>query len=129
MIATHSYGGKELVKKKTLVHVSIAAFLLGCALLTSGCGSSVKYGTAKIDSTPAGAEVVNLKDSSHLGVTPVHVSFSGEADTSEFVTVQLHKVGYRDRITTFWVNRRHDSAQTAKKDAVDIHVELEKQAQ
>jgi hypothetical protein len=100
--------------------------LLGCVLLVGGCGPKIKYGAAEIRSTPTGAEVVNLKDSSQFGVTPVRVSFQGEADTSEFVTVQLRKVGYLDRITTFWVNRRHKTADAAEEDAIDIHVELEK---
>ena len=100
--------------------------MFGCLLLTSGCGTKINYGVAEIISTPAGAEVVNLKDSSQLGVTPVRVSFSGEADTSEFVTIQLRKVGYVSRITTFWINRRHETVEAAKEDAIDIEIELEK---
>ncbi|PID44418.1 MAG: hypothetical protein CR981_01370 [Proteobacteria bacterium] len=91
----------------------------------SGC-SSTKYGAAKIVSIPKGAEVVNLKDNSHLGATPIKVSFSGESDTAEFVTIQLRKPGYSDKITSFWINRRHDTEQTAEDNAIDITVELEK---
>ncbi|MFW2365987.1 MAG: hypothetical protein ACN4GW_06195 [Desulforhopalus sp.] len=112
--------------KKYLQNITLLPLLLGCLLLTSGCGSKIKYGAANIVSTPAGAEVVNLKDSSNLGITPVHVSFRGEADTSEFITIQVRKVGYRDRITAFWINKRHDSEEKAEEDAVDIQVELEK---
>ena len=99
---------------------------VGLIVLTSGCGMQTKYGTAKIDSSPAGAEVINLKDSSHLGATPVKVSFSGEADTAEFVTIQLRKPGYLDRITSFWINRRHKTPQDAEDNAIDIKIELEK---
>ncbi len=112
---------KICIQKKAVV-----AVLFGCLLLTSGCGTKINYGVAEIISTPAGAEVVNLKDSSQLGVTPVRVSFSGEADTSEFVTIQLRKVGYVSRITTFWINRRYETVEAAKEDAIDIEIELEK---
>lgn len=95
-------------------------------LTMSGCASSLQYGAAKITSTPAGAEVVNLKDDSSLGITPVRVSFNGEAGTAEFVTVQVRKKGYSDRITSFWINRRHDSVSAAEDNAIDLHVELEK---
>jgi len=100
--------------------------LLGFVLFASGCGTKVHYGVAEINSIPPGAEVINLKDSSHLGSTPVKVSFSGEADTSQFVTVQLRKIGFRDRITTFWINRRHETVEAAQEEAIDVHVELEK---
>ena len=99
--------------------------LMGLTLI-SGC-SATKYGAATIGSTPEGAEVVNLKDNTNLGATPVKVSFSGEADTAEFVTIQLRKPGYIDRITSFWINRRHDSMQSAEDNAIDINVELEKE--
>lgn len=100
--------------------------IVALALLT-GCGAQTKYGVAKINSTPAGAEIVNLKDNSHLGITPARVSFPGEADTSEFVTIQLRKLGYRDRITTFWMNRRYETVHEALEGAIDIAVELEKE--
>lgn len=105
---------------------TISVFLLLIAALLTGCGGSTKYGIAKINSTPTGAEIINLKDSSNLGITPAQVFFSGEADTSEFVTIQLRKLGYRDRITTFWINRRHSTIFEAEEGAIDIHVELEK---
>ncbi len=96
-------------------------------LLLTGCASdSLKYGAANISSTPPGAEVVNLKDDSHLGVTPVKVSFPGTADTAEYVTIQLRKPGYIDRIASFWINRRHASPLEADDNAIDIKVELEK---
>ncbi len=107
-------------------NLTLAAFLLFLVTAVTGCGGFYKYGIAKINSTPAGAEIINLKDSSNLGITPAQVFFSGEADTSEFVTIQLRKLGYRDRITTFWINRRHSSVIEAEEGAIDIHVELEK---
>lgn len=100
--------------------------ILSSMLLMSGCASSTKYGAAKINSEPTGAEVVNLRDNSHLGTTPVNVSFTGEADSSEYITIQLRKNGYLDKITSFWINKRHDSALEADDNAIDISVSLEK---
>ncbi|MBT8359861.1 MAG: hypothetical protein KJO32_02815, partial [Deltaproteobacteria bacterium] len=60
-------------------------------------------------------------------VTPVKVSFSGKADTAEYVTIQLRKPGYLDRITSFWINRRHASPLEAEDNAIDIKVQLEKE--
>lgn len=113
---------KRVDLRKRMINMAILALMI----LLSGCATSTKYGAAKISSTPAGAEVVNLKDNSHLGVTPVKVSFSGKEDTAEFVTVQLRKIGYLDRITTFWINRRHGTPLEADEEAIDIHVELER---
>ena len=111
---------KRMVKRQ-IFRVSCCVLLL----MLSAC-STQKYGAAKINSIPPGAEVVNLKDESHLGTTPVKVSFTGEADSAEFVTIQLRKPGYIDRITSFWINRRHENPAIAEDNAIDIQVELEK---
>jgi hypothetical protein len=104
-------------------------FMLGCfALLASGCSSSVNYGSAKISSMPEGAEVINLEDNSHLGVTPVKVRFAGEANTAKYITLQLIKPGHIERITSFWINRRHATQLEADDNAIDISVELEKKS-
>ncbi len=102
--------------------------LASTVLFLSGCAGSTEYGSAKINSDPQGAEVVNLKDNSHLGTTPVNVSFAGDAGSSEFITIQLRKLGYIDKITTFWVNKRHKTALDADDNAIDISVSLEKAA-
>jgi hypothetical protein len=111
----------SLMAKKTLLFTAA-----GAMLFLSGCAGSAQFGAAKINSDPEGAEVVNLRDNSHLGTTPVNVSFAGDAGTSEFVTIQLRKQGYIDKITTFWVNKRHKTAFEADDNAIDISVTLEK---
>lgn len=111
-----------------LVNKGSLLFAAGTLLFLSGCAASTKYGAANISSEPEGAEVVNLRDNSLLGTTPVKVSFAGEADTSEFVTVQLRKNGYIEKITTFWINKRHKTAIAADDNAIDISVSLEKRA-
>ncbi|BHH85863.1 hypothetical protein [Desulforhopalus sp. 52FAK] len=102
--------------------------IVGAMLFLSGCAAPTKFGAAKINSNPQGAEVINLRDNSLLGTTPVNVTFAGEADSSELVTVQLRKVGYLDKITSFWVNKRHKTAVEGDDNAIDISVSLEKRA-
>lgn len=117
-----------MTERKGLIPVKLL-FIMGCfALLVSGCSSSVNYGSAKVSSTPEGAEVINLEDNTHLGVTPVKVSFAGEANTAKFVTIQVRKPGYIERITSFWINRRHSTQLEADDYAIDISVELEKKS-
>ena len=81
-------------------------------LVLTGC-SQTMYGAANITSTP--------------GTTPARVVWKGEEGTSEQVTLQLRKQGYIDKISTIWINHRHQSEAEAKANAVDITVELEQQ--
>lgn len=115
---------KKYTKKCSQYSCFVFLFFL---LIISGCATSKQqYGGVKISSAPDGAEVVNLKDDTSLGVTPVEVSFSGDEGTAELVTVQLRKKGYYDRITSFWINRRHNTPDVALENAIDIHVDLDK---
>jgi hypothetical protein len=90
----------------------------------TGC-SATRYGAANIDSSPQGAEIINLKDNTNLGQTPAQVVWRGEQ--SEKVTVQLQKRGYRSAITSFWINKRHGSEAEARTQAIDVHTELEQE--
>ena len=104
----------------------IPAGLCLALLALTGC-SRTMYGAANITSEPQGAAIVNLRDNSQIGTTPARVVWPGEADTAEQVTLQLRKSGYIDKITTIWINHRHQSEAEAKANAVDIKVELEQQ--
>ena len=104
---------------------TLCAPLAGLLLLTlSGCGGT-QYGAANLNSTPPGAEIINLKDNTNLGQTPAQVVWRGT--DSEKVTVQFQKKGYHSSITSFWVNRRHDSEAEARAQAIDVHTELAKE--
>ena len=94
-------------------------------LLAAGCAGGTRYGAANINSTPEGAEIINLKDNTNLGRTPAQVVWRGES--SEKITVQLQKDGYHYSITSFWINRRHKSEAEARAQAIDVHGELEKE--
>ncbi len=114
---------------KTSTHKVHAITLLGLLvgalmLLQTGC-SSTQYGAANINSSPEGAEIINLKDNTNLGRTPAQVVWRGE--NSEKVTLQFQKSGYHSTITSFWINKRHDSEIEARDQAIDVHGELEKE--
>ncbi len=99
---------------------------LAAASLCVGC-SHPHYGVAKIDSSPQGAEIINLKDDSHLGSTPARVLFTDAKKTSKKITVQFIKPGYKSKITSFNINHRHESQDAANIEAIDVKVELEKE--
>jgi hypothetical protein len=116
------------MKKRTnFIMRKLLALAICCsALLTVGCAAQ-KYGAANIVSEPAGAEIINLKDETNLGRTPAKVVWRGEAGSSEQVTVQLRKGGYKYAIATLWVNKRHDTEEEAKNEATDVFTELVKE--
>lgn len=96
--------------------------LIAAVLVTfSGCAS---YGAAKIQSTPSGAEIVNLEDDSLLGTTPVMIHWKNDREESKLITVRFHKPGYNDKVTAFWVNMRHSSKADAEKSPQAVKVEL-----
>ena len=94
------------------------SFLVAC--------SQTKYGVVKIVSIPAGAEVINLKDDTHLGRTPLLVTWEDEDDAARKATVELRKVGYVEEITSFWVNMRHDTKEAAILEPQPVTIELRK---
>ena len=88
--------------------------------------SQTKYGVVKIVSIPAGAEVINLKDDTHLGRTPLLVTWEDEDDTVRKATIELRKAGYVEEITSFWVNMRHDTKEAAILEPQPVTIELRK---
>lgn len=101
--------------------------LLIALLLISSSGCSMQqYGAVKFTSTPPGAEVVNLKDDTVLGTTPVRVLWKGSAGSSEKVVVQFRKKGYFEKIIAVWVNKRHNNETNAISEATEMHAELVK---
>ena len=105
---------------------STVVLLWACCLL-GGCSSGAKtYGSVKFVTTPSGAEVVNLQDDTNLGMTPVLVTWEGDEEKPENVTVEFRKPGYKEEITTFWVNKRHATREEAEADPQSVAVHLEK---
>ena len=100
-------------------------FVVVSIFLISACGQQ-QYGAVKFTSKPPGAEVINLKDDTVLGITPVRVLWKGKAGTSEKVVVQFNKPGYYEKIFSIWVNKRHDDESSAVLGATEIHAEFVK---
>ncbi len=103
-------------------------YLLAClaVLQLAACGSSKTYGDVKFITIPPGAQVVNLRDDTNLGMTPVQVTWEGKDGKPEYVTVEVTKKGYKNDITSFWVNTRHASREAAAAEPQPITVELQK---
>ncbi|NPE28750.1 hypothetical protein HNV12_12435 [Methanococcoides sp. SA1] len=91
----------------------------------SGCGQTL-YGVVKIESIPPGAEVINLKDDTHLGMTPLLVTWESDEDEAKHATVELRKVGYVDEIASFWVKMRHKTKEAATLEPQPVIIELKK---
>ncbi len=90
-----------------------------------GCGKPVSYGAVRFVTEPAGAEVVNLRDDTNLGSTPLEVVWESEDGKPEHVTVQFRKRGYMEKIVSLWVNKRHDSREAASMQPQPVRIELE----
>lgn len=100
-------------------------YLIVLLLSLSGCGQTM-YGVVKIESIPPGAEVINLKDDTHLGMTPLLVTWESDDDDTRYATVELRKIGYTEEITSFWVKLRHKSKEAASLEAQPVIIELKK---
>jgi len=90
----------------------------------TGCGGT-RYGTARITSMPAGAEVVNLRDDTHLGITPLMVTWEEDDDEAIRATVELRKSGYVEEIKSFWI-KMYKTKEEADQKAQPVTVELRK---
>jgi hypothetical protein len=112
MMSTHHFQ-KIFMKLGVL---SALSFLAAC--------SQTMYGVVKIESIPPGAEVINLKDDTYLGMTPLLVTWESKEDKVRHVTVELRKVAYVEEITSFWVKMRHETKEDAIRDPQPVTIEL-----
>lgn len=101
------------IKYLSLVFVLLA--LNGCA----------KYhGAATIVTVPPGAQVIDLKDDSVIGVTPLTVHWEDSARTRRYVALELKKAGFKDEVSHFWVSMRHKSKTSAVDAGDTVKVEM-----
>jgi len=105
--------------------IVVKILALSALTLLAACGQTM-YGVVKIESIPSGAEVINLKDDTHLGMTPLLVTWEDDDDTAKHATIELHKVGYVEEITSFWVNMRHITKEEATLEPQPVTIELKK---
>lgn len=108
---------------QSVIRLLFLVFAMAMLALVPGC-SQKRYGAAKFESSPAGAEVVNLKDDATFGLTPILVTWESSSGEPEYVTVQLRKNGYLEEITSFWLNTRHSSREAAQAEPQPINVIL-----
>ena len=99
------------------------AVLLLSVVFLGGCAGT-RHGAANITSVPAGAEVINMDDDTLLGVTPVKVWWSEPGARRKFVNIRLHKKGFRDKTTFFWLSLRHSDKKSAMQDPQLVKVRM-----
>ncbi len=93
-------------------------------VVSAGCAKQKTYGAVKFQTNPPGAEVINLKDDASFGQAPLTVTWEAEEGAPQYVTVEMRKAGYREEITSFWVNTRHETREQAQEGAQPITVDL-----
>ena len=100
--------------------------LLGAGMALTGCAATTAppYGSASIVSEPAGAKVLNLKDGTAIGTTPMQHTWQTEDGKAEYILLLLTAPGYADQVTSFWINPRYGSAGDAEKNPQAIKVNL-----
>ena len=115
-----------MIASKNISRFLINSLIFASLFTLAGCGQTM-YGVAKIDSIPPGAEVINLKDDTHLGITPLLVTWeSDDGKAAKHATVELRKTGYVEKITSFWVQMRHKTKEEASKEPQPVTIELNK---
>ena len=94
----------------SLKKISIVAAIL----MSSAC--STYYGAANISSVPEGSEVINDKDGSLLGVTPLTVWWKDSSSRRQQMILQIRKDGFYTKTAVFWLSMRHKSKEAAIKE-------------
>lgn len=102
-------------------------FTLFICLWLSACASY--YGSAKIISVPAGAEVINDEDGSVIGVTPTTAWWKDGSSNRKHVILRFKKDGYYEKVTSFWLSMRHKKLSSAKNNTQQVEVSLQKRGE
>ncbi len=67
-----------------------------------------------------------MRDDTHLGMTPLLVTWESDEDEAKHATVELRKVGYVEEIASFWVKMRHKTKAAATQEPQPVIIELKK---
>ena len=104
-------------------HTLLTTLALILPLAAAGCAPA-RYGAARFSSTPPGAEVLDNRDKTPLGLTPLTVVWESDKGEPEHVTVRLRKSGYDEASASFWLNTRYESPEDAQADPQPVHMQL-----
>lgn len=107
-----------------MTRIVFTTALISC-LAVGGCATH--HGAANIISIPEGAEVINVDDDTVLGVTPVKVWWREGKEERRRINVRLHKAGYLDKVTSFFVTFRHGSKNSALDEPQYVRIILDKE--
>jgi len=94
-------------------HFFRIALIVAFASISTAC--STYYGAANINSVPEGSEVINDKDGSLLGVTPLTVWWKDSSSRKKQMILQIRKDGFYTKTAVFWLSMRHKSKENALK--------------
>ena len=94
--------------------LSRTILIVSALLMSSAC--STYYGAANITSVPEGSEVINDKDGSLLGVTPLTVWWKDSSNRRQQMVLQIRKDGFYTKTAIFWLSMRHKSKEAAIKE-------------
>ncbi len=92
---------------QAITSLPLKKFALIIALVVTLPACATYYGAARISSVPAGAEVINLKDGTILGVTPTTVWWQSGSSDRQHVSLRIKLDGYYDKVAPFWLSMRH----------------------
>ena len=92
----------------TLVKLAITFSAL---LIVTACASY--HGAAKITSSPAGAQVINVETGEVLGVTPLLLDWKERVGTRQQILIKLNKEGYYQKTEGFWLDMTSRNAKKA----------------
>ncbi|MGH1427988.1 MAG: hypothetical protein ACRBEE_08610 [Arenicella sp.] len=84
-----------------------------CAITSLTTACSTYYGSANITSVPEGSEVINDKDGSLLGVTPLTVWWKDSSSRKKQMILQIRKDGFYTKTAVFWLSMRHKTKEQA----------------
>jgi len=84
---------------KTLAKLATTFSIL---LFVTACASY--HGAAKITSSPAGAQVINVETGEVLGVTPLLLDWKERVGTRQQILIKLNKDGYYQKTEGFWLD-------------------------
>ena len=110
-------------------NTKIASIFLMLGLVIGLGGCTTNYGAVNIRSEPAGVQVYDMEDGYYIGVTPVRHVWKSKDATRKFMNIRMHKEGYEDFLSTFWLNLNSGTAMEATSNAQSLDVELKKSVQ